>query len=245
MPGILFCDVSLTASIIPPELSETAVVIIDVLRATTTIVHALHNGARGVVPCEEPADALAMRERLGAEWVVLGGERDSVRIPGFDLDNSPASYTRETIEGKTIAFTTTNGTRAMRRAMRASALTIFCGAFANVDAVVQRLHTTHARSVLLACAGDEGAIALEDVLLAGRIAQTLTLERQAHLSDAAKTAVLAYTAASNDLSAAISSSEHAHALVQAGFAGDIALAAQLNTASVVPILHPSGTIEVA
>src|SRR5579872_3669507 len=80
MPRLGRCDVSLTPPEIPTDLADAAVVVIDVLRATTTVVYALQNGARSVIPCEEPADALAVRERLGSERVVLGGERDSVRI---------------------------------------------------------------------------------------------------------------------------------------------------------------------
>lgn len=236
--AIARCDVSLTPSGIPSALTDTVVVVIDVLRATTTIVYAFQSGALRVIPCEEPADALAVRERLGADGVVLGGERDSVRIPGFDLDNSPLSYTREAVQGKTVAFTTTNGTRALRRAMDASPRAIVCGAFVNLSALVQRLLRMDPPNVLLACAGSEGAAALEDVLLAGAIANRLsTADSGVNLSDAAKVAALAYRSAQEDLRASIASSNHAQTLIRAGFADDVNLAAQLDRAVIVPVVQ--------
>lgn len=242
MPRIARCDVALTPSEIPSKLPGTIVVVIDVLRATTTIAHALQNGARSVIPCEEPQDALALRERLGADCV-LGGERDSVRIAGFDLDNSPSSYTSERIADRVVAFTTTNGTRALRRAMDASASEIVCGAFANLNAVVERLLEARVKHVLLACAGSEGRVALEDVLLAGALALRLGATGGVDLSDGAKTATLAYEHAAPDLPASIASSEHAQALRRAGFGGDVALAARIDTAGIVPLVHEGEVVK--
>lgn len=227
-------DCALTPAQIPADLGEAVVVVIDVLRATTTIVYALQNGARAVIPCEEPEDALAVRERLGAD-AVLGGERNSVCIPGFDLDNSPSSYTRGKVEGKTVAFTTTNGTRALNRAIQASARAVVCGAFVNLTALVDLVRSMNPQRVLLACAGSEGALALEDVLCAGAIARRLQgAEQRVELSDAAAAAALAYGSAAQDLRAAIVTGHHAKSLIEAGFANDIAVAAQIDAAAVVP-----------
>lgn len=238
MPATLRVDVSLTPSAIPSDLHDTVVVVIDVLRATTTIVYALANGARSIIPCEEPADALAVRDRLGRDRVVLGGERDSVRIPGFDLDNSPLSYTRERIEGKTVAFTTTNGTRALQRAQQGSPRAIICGAFVNLSAVAERAARMNPSRVLLACAGSEGAIALEDLLLGGAIAVRLRdIVAGTELSDSAKAAALAYEGASTALSAHVASADHAQALIRAGFTADIQLASRLDEHTIVPILE--------
>ena len=230
-------DCALTPAEIPSDLRDAVVVVIDVLRATTTIGYALQNGARAVIPCEEPHDAIAVRERLGAD-AVLGGERNSVCIPGFDLDNSPSSYTREKIEGKTVAFTTTNGTRALNRAMQASAKAVVCGAFVNVTSAVDFVRRMKPQRVVLACAGSEGAIALEDVLCAGAIASRLQgVEQGVELSDGAAATVLAYRSAAQDLHAAISSSHHAKSLIEVGFAGDITVAAQIDAVAVVPELQ--------
>jgi 2-phosphosulfolactate phosphatase len=234
---VVTCDVSFTPAEIPANLRDAAVVVIDVLRATTTIAHALESGARCVVPCEEPADALAVRERRGVEDTVLGGERNSVRISGFDLDNSPQSYVREIVQGKTVAFTTTNGTRALRRAMEASPRAILCGAFVNLGAVVEQLLEQKTQSLLLACAGDEGSVALEDVLLAGAIAQRLQAAAHVRLTDAAKAALLAYEGAAHDLPGNIARSAHAEELERAGFSADIRLAAKIDEVKLVPTLR--------
>lgn len=230
-------DCALRPSDMPTDLRDGVVVVIDVLRATTTIVYALQNGARSIIPCEEPDEALAVRERLGTRRVLLGGERDSVRIAGFDLDNSPTSYARENVEGRSIAFTTTNGTRALKRAMHASAQAVLCGAFVNLSAVIEHLRRLNPQTVLLACAGSEGSMALEDVLVAGAFAGRLaSSDAGVTLSDAAKAAVLAYKGAATDLYAAIASADHAQTLIRAGFERDIALAAQIDSACVLPML---------
>src|SRR5579864_1736813 len=103
----------------PAELEGGVAVVLDVLRASTTIVHALGAGAGSVVPCGEVDETRRLAATFPAESVVLGGERGGTRIGGFDLDNSPASYTNERVHGKTVAFTTTNGTQALIRSRAA------------------------------------------------------------------------------------------------------------------------------
>src|SRR3954447_24007137 len=106
----------LPALVEPETLRDQTVVVVDVLRATTTIVHALAAGARAVVPCLEVEEARQRAANLPAGSAVLGGERQGLRIEGFDLGNSPTEYTPERVAGKTVVFTTTNGTRAMLHA---------------------------------------------------------------------------------------------------------------------------------
>ena len=96
----------------PERLADETVVVIDVLRASTTITWALASGASCVIPCLEVEKARAKAAEIGTD-VLLGGERAGELIEGFDLGNSPSEYTREMVDGKTIVFTTTNGTRAM------------------------------------------------------------------------------------------------------------------------------------
>ena len=95
----------------PGKLAGGTAVVIDVLRSTTTIVHALAAGADAVIACQEVADALALAGRFPAGQAVLGGEREGVRIKGFRLGNSPDEYTPDEVGGKTVLLTTTNGTR--------------------------------------------------------------------------------------------------------------------------------------
>jgi len=146
-----------------------AVVVIDVLRATTTIVHALAAGARAVVPCLEIADARALAEKLLSDRILLGGEREGVPIEGFDLGNSPEEYCSERVDGKTILLTTTNGTRALIHARQADEILV--GAFVNASAVARRLFDREHIHIL--CSGTDGKISEDDVLLAGMLVERI------------------------------------------------------------------------
>lgn len=146
--------------------------IIDVLRASTTIVHALAAGAAAVIPCREVEEARKLAASLPSSQgqVLLGGERQGKRIEGFDLDNSPLSYTPDVLSERTVVFTTTNGTRAMQAASRADRILV--GAFVNLHAVLECL-LQDPRPVHLVCAGTDGEITAEDVLFAGALSRGL------------------------------------------------------------------------
>lgn len=154
----------------PSEFQGGVAVVFDILRASTTIVHALAAGAECIVPTLSVEEAFVKAGTFAATNVVLGGERDGVLIPGFDLDNNPLAYTADRVSGKSIVFTTTNGTMACLRAAQASRILI--GAFVNLSAVVSELeHET--RPIHLLCAGTRGKITTEDVLAAGAVAVRL------------------------------------------------------------------------
>lgn len=153
----------------PEELAGGAVVVIDVLRATTVITHALAAGAREVIPCLEVDDAIQVAGRLPKGHVVLGGERGGLPIQGFDLGNSPDEFTPDTVGGKTLVFTTTNGTRAMTACRQARRVLV--GAFVNASAVVAAL--SGESDIHLLCAGTRGQITREDVLFAGFVADRI------------------------------------------------------------------------
>jgi 2-phosphosulfolactate phosphatase len=165
----------------PEDLAGRTAVVIDVLRATTTMVHALAAGARAVVPCGEIEQARQLAQRLGA-GALLAGERGGLPIPGFDLGNSPAEFTPSRVEGKTIVFTTTNGTRALLRC--AGAECILLAAFVNFSAVCAELASCE--KVAIVCAGTDGHVTREDVLLAGAIVDDLAGPSYPPDSDAAK-----------------------------------------------------------
>ncbi|MFO0895901.1 MAG: 2-phosphosulfolactate phosphatase [Pirellulales bacterium] len=145
------------------ELAGKTVVVIDVLRATTTITYALAAGAAQVIPCLEIEDARRTAAEFPRDQVLLGGERGGVRIEGFDLGNSPEEYSPEIVRGKSIVFTTTNGTRAMMRCRQAKRVLI--GAVVNLSAVADAVRDEE--NVHLVCAGTEGQVSCEDTLLAG------------------------------------------------------------------------------
>lgn len=164
----MLVSVHLLPSLIPEgALRGGVAVVIDVLRASTTIVHALASGCTAVIPCGEIDEARQVAAGLPRGSAILGGERQGEPIPGFDLGNSPGDYTAEACRGKTLVMTTTNGTRALLASLEAE--TVLVAGFVNLAATVQRLiHET--RPVHLVCAGSEGRVSYEDSLLAGAFA---------------------------------------------------------------------------
>ena len=159
----------LPTAVTPEEMAGGTVVVIDVLRASTTIVHALEAGAIEVIPCQEVDDARAVAARLPRESVVLGGERKGLPIDGFDLGNSPTDYVPAIVGGRTVVFTTTNGTRAMEQCRLAKRVLI--GAFVNASAVLEQL--AGQEQVHLLCAGTGGRYGRDDVLMAGLLVERL------------------------------------------------------------------------
>ena len=211
------------------------VAVVDVLRATTTIATALANGAAGVIAVAEPEDAIALGNRLGRDRVLLGGERHSLPIEGFDLDNSPASFTAAALAGKTVLLTTTNGTRALRAVTNAAS--VRTAALVNRTAVADALAHEDG-DLLIVCAGEANGFALEDALGAGALVDTLlTLIGDVELCDGARAAALLYRAVADRLPDAIASADHAQALAQKGFARDVTRCAALDTLTVVPLLR--------
>jgi 2-phosphosulfolactate phosphatase len=161
---------------LPKEVAEedlvgNAAIVIDVLRATTTICHALDAGATEVVPFPTIEEALAMAEKAGRDQVVLGGERRGLKIDGFDLGNSPAEYTAESVGGRRVCLTTTNGTLALHHARLAKRVVV--GAIVNLSSVVESVLDEPVINIV--CAGTDGQETLEDTLAAGAIIERLTV----------------------------------------------------------------------
>ena len=215
------------------------VVVVDILRASTTIAVALANGAEGIVPVLTPEEARDRRTGRLAH-ALLGGEREGVRLDGFDLGNSPLEYTPERVRGKTILFTTTNGTRAIRAA--ATAERLFVGAFVNLDAVGAALEGDDL-DVLIVCAGTERRFTLEDALFAGACVARLR-DRFGERSDAAIAAEALWTRFRDDLPGALASCRHGGRLVRKGFADDVVFCATVGTADVLP-RYADGSIRLA
>jgi 2-phosphosulfolactate phosphatase len=158
------------------DLSQTVCVVFDVLRATSTIVTALANGADAVIPVAEIADAIAIKKQRPE--VLLAGEREGLRIRAeltggieFDLGNSPREFTSARVRGRTIVLSTTNGSRALRACARAKAVLV--GSFLNMRATADYLERHPAPNLLLICSGTAEQAAYEDVLGAGALADLL------------------------------------------------------------------------
>jgi len=152
------------------DLTGTTAVVIDVLRATTTIVTALAHGARHVLPVGDVQRAREMAIREGGSDLLMGGERGGERIPGFMLDNSPLRYHGSAVSGKRIVFTTSHGTRAIEWASRGRQVLI--AAFANLTAVVHELASLN-EAIHLVCSGTDNGPSIEDSLCAAAIAGKL------------------------------------------------------------------------
>ena len=233
----------LPALITGEPLANQCVVVVDVLRATTTIAHALAAKAAAVIPCLEVEDAWRIAREMESEQYILGGERFGLPIDGFHLGNSPSEYTPQTVSGKTVIFTTTNGTRAVE-ACRTSETVLFA-AFVNLSSVCQRLSGLEAVHIL--CAGTRGEISAEDVLLAGALADQLGGSEMAN--DQATLARDAWRAATagddaQDLVRHLKASRGGRNLISEGLGADIDIAAQIDLLDVVPVLNRStGKIE--
>jgi 2-phosphosulfolactate phosphatase len=164
-------------------LIDATVVVIDVIRSTTSIVEALANGARGIYPAVSTEDAVRLAQSLGREDTLLCGERKGIKVEGFDLGNSPGDFTREAVEGKRLVMSTTNGTRAFSLGHESER--VLACAFTNLTAVVGAVADVDDLVVL--CAGREGRFSMGDALCAGHlIAQVLASSDEDHtLNDAA------------------------------------------------------------
>ncbi len=220
------------------QLAGGAVVMIDVLRASTTICFALAAGAKEVIPCLQIADAREMGRRLGGD-ALLGGERDGLKIDEFDLGNSPREYVEDAVGGKTIVFTTTNGTQALQACVGAGK--VFIAAFVNLSAVCEAL--IEEDHVHLLCAGTRGEVTREDVLLAGAIAEHLYVEQLSlKLNDQAQLAIDAWQGATGGqrdpqvILRCLQASQGGRNLQAIGHSGDIRIAAAVDMVPVVPQL---------
>jgi 2-phosphosulfolactate phosphatase len=191
------------------DLSGTHCVVFDVLRATSTMLTALANGAARIFPVCEISEALLMRaEHPGA---LLAGERDGVRILAaqsdgvdFDLGNSPREFKRERVSGREIIMTTTNGTRALQACV--GARRIFPGAWLNLGALAERLRSEQAARVLIVCAGTYDEAAYEDTLAAGALCDLIWSQFEAEprgISDSAHIARQIYLDAGSDVAGAM------------------------------------------
>lgn len=200
-------------------------VVVDVLRATSTITQALASGYRRVLCCSEVDEARAIAAEHGP--AVLGGERKAVRIDGFDFGNSPGEYAGEPA-AETVVLTTTNGTRLLLAAASRSDV-VLVGSLLNLAAVAAEARASGAEEVAVLCAGVLGELALDDAYTAGRIADAIG-------GDATDSAVAAMRLAASYGSPeeGLRASQSARNLVRAGLDEDIAYCARESALDVVP-----------
>lgn len=214
------------------DISSSIVVIIDVLRATSTIATALYNGAKEIIPVDSVDDCIRIGKQMGA---ITAGERDGKVAEGLQYGNSPFEYPESFISGKTLVLTTTNGTKLLHMALAKGANEIITGSFANIDAVCDYL-ITKKKPVLLACAAWKDRINIEDTLFAGAVIHTI----KEHFSvncDGSKIALSVYKDAKTDLYQFMKDNQATHykRLSNFGLEKDIQHCLTENTAPVLPV----------
>lgn len=241
----------------PESLRGGIVIVIDALRASVTITAAVHHGAACVVPTLTVEDALAAKvkllddsgsgasARLRAADILLGGERGGVLVPGFDLDNSPLKYGREMVAGKTIVFTTSNGTATLLHARHAELILV--GSFANLSAVCAVV-AGRPEPVHIVAAGTRDEVSLDDILPAGAMVERLVKTgRQVVSDDSARVALACFQSAASSpggLLGAMRSSRGGRGLGKLGLGADLGFCSRIDTLPTVPRFDAaSGLIE--
>lgn len=213
------------------DVSDTLVVVIDVLRATSTIATVLNNGAKSIIPVDSVQRCIQLGKELEC---ITAGERDGQVAPGLQYGNSSFEYPREFIEGKTLVLTTTNGTKLLHMALSKGAKEIITGSFLNLSAVCDHL-VKMKKNVILACAGWKDRVNMEDTLFAGAVIANVKEQFEINC-DSSHIAETLYTAAKTDLYEFMkqNNASHYHRLMNFGLERDIRHALIPDQANVLP-----------
>ncbi|MCJ0741218.1 2-phosphosulfolactate phosphatase [Pedobacter montanisoli] len=212
------------------DIENSIVVVIDILRATSSITYGFENGATAIIPVMDVEDCETYRD-LG---YLLAAERNGEVVTGFDFGNSPFSYTKEKVENQTIVLTTTNGTKAMRMAQE-RAYEVIVGSFLNITAVCNYLKQQN-KDVLLLCAGWKDNFNLEDTLFAGAVVAQLT-DGFALADDAGVAALDMYEQAKTDLRGYLRKSSHSHRLIKLNIEEDVQFCLKPDLCTAIPVLR--------
>lgn len=223
-------------------------VVLDVLRTSSTIVNALWNGAREVIPVGTPAEAGEFASRTGRGGVLMCGEREGKMIKGFDLGNSPIEYAREKVSGRTLIFSSTNGTPALVKARMADRL--YVSGFNNYSAVLNQL-LLNERPIAIICSGRSGTFSIEDFVCGGKFVEGIQLKlgRNVPVNDGARAAALLYQEYRGQILDLLSTCQHGRYLASLGFENDLGFCAKIDSHPVLPTFldgvirgtHPDGT----
>jgi 2-phosphosulfolactate phosphatase len=213
------------------DVNNTLVVVIDVLRATSTIATALYNGAKEVIPVDSVQRCIQLGKELAC---VTAGERDGQIAPGLQYGNSSFEYPREFIEGKTLVLTTTNGTRLLHMALSKGATEIVTGSFLNLSAVCEHLKEVN-KNVILACAGWKDRVNMEDTMFAGAVV-SMVEEYFSINCDSSRIAETLYKKGRTDMYEFMKKNDasHYHRLTNFGLERDIRHCLTADLANVLP-----------
>lgn len=229
------------AEINSEDVRDRIAVVIDVLRASTSIITALHHGARSIIPVAKVETARNLAAKLRDSSVLLCGERNEMIIDGFDLSNSPIEYTNDRVRDKTIVFTSTNGAQLFDFARHAAQ--VFVGAFVNASVLYEHIAQSEA-DVALLCAGKNGRIGLEDVVCGGMIVDHL-IERSANpveLNDGAIAARILYQHYAENITEMLCQASHGKRLIEIGQEPDLKICGSIDAVGVIPVLSDNELI---
>lgn len=227
-----------------PTPPDATVVVIDVVRATTSMVEALANGARGIYPTASTEEAVKLVQSLGREDTLLAGERKGAKIEGFDLGNSPREFTADVVGDTRLVWTTTNGTAAFASATVQDAERVVACAFTNLSAVARAVASD--ASILIQCAGREDRFALDDALCAGMLASRIleATEGERTVNDGAR-AVMALADGVTLDAGFLARCESGRALAAIGLEDDLKVCAELDRHDVVPQMREQALVVLA
>lgn len=211
------------------EVQDKAVVVVDILRATSCMTTAIAHGVSSIRPVADVAECEALREK----GYLTAAERGGEKIEGFDFGNSPFEYMSEAVKGKKIGVTTTNGTRAINLSKEAKLL--IAGSFLNLSSVAKFLNSQE-YDVLILCAGWKGHVNLEDTLFAGALAEQLTA-KFSRACDSTLGAITLYHAAKHNMMAFLQNSSHVQRLKNLNIEADIAFCLQVDQYDVLAVLE--------
>jgi 2-phosphosulfolactate phosphatase len=210
-------------------------VVIDALRATTTIITALENGAKEIIPVGTVEFAVKVSGGMFGWQTLLGGERNTKKIEGFALGNSPLEYSSNVVSGKSVVLYTTNGTKAIAKAKFSSEL--FICAFLNISALAKHLASLNSDLEII-CSGRLNNFSMEDSVCAGKlISEIEKINNNLILFDSARASQALGKSFGKNILNMMRDTEHGKLLIENGFEEDLAFCSKLNNSSAIPYLH--------
>ncbi len=216
-------------------------VVIDVLRASSTIITALTNGAKEVIPVGTIEFAVKVSGGIFGGHTLLGGERNTKKIEGFALGNSPSEYTKEIVSGKSIVFYSTNGSRAIVKAKYSANL--FVCSFNNLKTLAEHIKKLN-HDVIILCAGNNNFFSLEDSVCAGMLVTELIAgNKTAELTDASTGALALFKSFGKNIFKMLSETDHGQLLINNGFEDDLKACAAFDSTDVIPF-YAGNTLKV-
>jgi 2-phosphosulfolactate phosphatase len=227
------------AGLAPAEVQGRTAFVIDILRATSAMCAAMSHGAKAIIPVASTEEALRLAQTIGSGDVLLAGEKNCVRIPGFQLGNSPLEMTEAAVRGRTLIVTTTNGTKALLACQGAAA--VYPTAAVNLTAAAEKAREALDRDadLLVVCAGRDGSFGLDDAYCAGRLVAAALGSRRPRrgMNDAAIGALDLVRRYGEGWERPLTRSRAGRELIRLGFRDDLADAGRLDAYPVLPLFH--------